>query len=370
MKKLLAILILCFYSNLALAADIYHLDPDHTNINWSASHFGFSKPSGKFARSEGIIILDEANPTKSSLEVTIDTRSIITGIDGFDNHLKSEDFFNVVQFPTAKFVSSQIITSGKNRGKIKGDLTLLGVTKPITLEARLNKIGINPFTRKKTAGFSAAAIIKRSDFGMNFGIPGVSDKVKIEIEAEAIFSSSSIIKEEEASQDVDDKNYVENNQWKIIKNESIVSFEAKQANSAIKGDFTGVSGSILFDKNKKQGNEVKIEIETSSIRMSFNDALDVLKKSDWLDINSFKKAIFIAKDFKAISDKKMIASGNLTIKNKTIPVNFNFEFTEYTKTKAVAKGSFKVNRKNFGIGNNDNKVDDQVEISFIISATK
>jgi polyisoprenoid-binding protein YceI len=169
----------------AFALDSYTLDPYHTNVFWRANHFGFSSPSGKFADVSGAILLDDEAPEKSSVKVTIRTDSVITGIEKFDNHLKSPDFFNVGEYPTATFISSKVERMGENAAKVHGALTLLGVEKPVVLDVTLNKIGVNPISHKKTAGFSAKLIIKRSEFGMKYALPGVSDDVDILIEAEA-----------------------------------------------------------------------------------------------------------------------------------------------------------------------------------------
>jgi len=165
-------------------AEKFILDPTHTNITWSANHVGFSNPNGKFAKSSGVMFLDEVNPESSSVEVEIDMSGIITGFEDFDKHLKSADFFNSEKFKTAKFVSTKVEVLAKDIAKIHGNLTLLGVTKPVILEAKLNKIGRHPFTLKKTAGFSATATIKRSDFGIKYGLSLVSDEVKIAFEVE------------------------------------------------------------------------------------------------------------------------------------------------------------------------------------------
>ena len=165
-------------------AEKFILDPTHTNITWSANHVGFSNPNGKFAKSSGVIFLDEVNPESSSVEVEIDMSGIITGFEDFDKHLKGADFFNIEKFKTAKFVSTKVEVLAKDIAKIHGNLTLLGVTKPVILEAKLNKIGRHPFTLKKTAGFSATATIKRSDFGIKYGLSLVSDEVKIAFEVE------------------------------------------------------------------------------------------------------------------------------------------------------------------------------------------
>ena len=176
-----------FLSFPALAAgENYTLDPNHTNVVWSANHFGFSNVYGKFAKVEGKLTLDEAKPEASKLSVVVTPASIITGIDKFDAHLKSDAFFDVEKFATATFESTKVVvTEPGKKAIVTGNLTLHGVTKPIALDVTLNKIGEQPMTKKKTAGFSATTTIKRSDFGMTFALPGVSDDVKIIIESEA-----------------------------------------------------------------------------------------------------------------------------------------------------------------------------------------
>lgn len=163
----------------------YNLDPSHTNITWHASHFGFSSPSGKFTESEGTLVLDEDNPANSTVSVTIKPASVLTGIEKFDTHLQSEDFFHVEKFPTARFVSDKVEVTGDDSANVHGSLTLLGVTKPAVLDVKLNKIGENPMDKTKTAGFSASTTIHRSEYGMDYALPGVSDAVEITIEAEA-----------------------------------------------------------------------------------------------------------------------------------------------------------------------------------------
>lgn len=170
----------------AHAADSYQFDPMHTNINWRANHFGFSSPSGHFAIKEGSVVLDEAAPDKSTVNVTIDTASLATGFDKFDDHLKGEDFLNTDKFPDATFKSTKVepAKDGKT-AKVEGELTLHGVTKPVVLDVTLNKQGDHPMNQKKTVGFSATVTIKRSEFGIDKYTPGVSDEVQISIEAEA-----------------------------------------------------------------------------------------------------------------------------------------------------------------------------------------
>ncbi len=167
------------------AAERYMLDPSHTNVLWHANHMGFSTPSGKFTDVTGTLMLDEQDPSQSSLEVTVKPGSVLTGIPKFDDHLKGPDFFNVEKHPAATFKSSRVEVTGKETAKVHGDFTLLGKTMPLVLDVKLNKIGENPMSKVKTAGFSATGTVVRSQYGMNYGLPMVGDEVKLTIEAEA-----------------------------------------------------------------------------------------------------------------------------------------------------------------------------------------
>ncbi len=170
----------------ANAADTYTLDPTHTTVIWNATHMGFSKPHGLFPLVEGTLQLDEANPEASKLDVTVPTTKLTTGIPKFDDHLKNADFFNVEKFPTATFKSTKIEKTGDKTAKVTGDLTLVGVTKPVTLDVTFNQKKPNPMSQKETVGFSATGVIKRSEFGINYAVPNVSDEVPLIIEAEAV----------------------------------------------------------------------------------------------------------------------------------------------------------------------------------------
>jgi polyisoprenoid-binding protein YceI len=189
--------LLAFFTTLALifgfssfvqAADTYTLDPNHTYVLWHINHFGFSNPSGKWM-AQGTLILDQANPQNSKVNVTIQIANLVTGVPELDAHLKEPLFFDAAKFPTATFVSDKVDVTGKNTAKVHGMLTVHGVTKPIVLNVTLNKIGINPINNKQTAGFSATATLDRSDYGITTLIPDISDLVKINIEMEANKSS-------------------------------------------------------------------------------------------------------------------------------------------------------------------------------------
>lgn len=190
MKRILINLIIFFqcYFSFAVAAstiETYQLDPMHTYVLWSTSHVGYSIQTGKFVLVDGTITFDEAKPQNSKLNVIIHTDNIVTGIPKLDKHLRSKDFLNVENYPTATFVSDKIIVTSKNTGKIYGKLTLLGVTKPTILDVKLLKTGIHPITDKKSLGFSATGKIKRSDFGMKYFVPAVGDEITLNIGAEA-----------------------------------------------------------------------------------------------------------------------------------------------------------------------------------------
>jgi polyisoprenoid-binding protein YceI len=174
-----------FSFNGIAAEEKYTIEPNHTSVTWSANHFGFSKVSGKFNEIEGTILFDEKNPEKSSAEITIKTTGIVTGVAKLDEHLKSSDFFDVKNFPIAKFVSKKVSVTGKNKIKIVGDLTILNTTKTITLNAIFNKSGKNPINQKQTIGFSATSSLSRSEFGIKYALPAIDDKIDLAIEIEA-----------------------------------------------------------------------------------------------------------------------------------------------------------------------------------------
>ena len=175
-----------FASQLASAEPVkYQLESNHAFVVWSASHFGFSDQMGKFPEITGEIIFDEKKMSESSVDATIKIDSLVTGSEKFDAHLKSADFFDVKKFPTAKFVSKKVTATGENKAKVEGELTLHGVTKTVILEVKINKKGTSLVTQKETVGFSATAQIKRSEFGIDYAAPGISDEVKLKIEVEA-----------------------------------------------------------------------------------------------------------------------------------------------------------------------------------------
>ncbi|MCB1681162.1 MAG: polyisoprenoid-binding protein [Rhodospirillales bacterium] len=162
----------------------YAFDKLHTQIIFFVSHLGYSHSEGKFLDFDGGFTFDRTDPSKSSVEVTINTAGLNMDDQKWDDHLKSADFFDVEKFPTMTFKSTNVEVTGDDTANITGDLTLLGVTKPVTLAVKHNKSGKHPFGDKYVSGFSATATIKRSDFGMKYGLPLLGDDVDIHIEVE------------------------------------------------------------------------------------------------------------------------------------------------------------------------------------------
>ncbi len=187
--KLLSLIIatsLYFINPANAAPETYEFDKVHTQILFFVSHLGFSMSQGEFHDYEGTIIFDQENPQNSSVNVTIKTDSIDMDDEKWDKHMRNEDFFDVKKYPTMTFKSTEINVTGENMADIKGDLTILDVTKPIILKTTFNKAGVHPFSKRYVSGFSANAEIKRSEFGIDYGLPGVGDTVNIRIEVEAV----------------------------------------------------------------------------------------------------------------------------------------------------------------------------------------
>lgn len=184
MKKLIIIAALAILPLKAVTAADYSIDPAHTFASFAISHLGFSSVRGKFDRQSGSMQLDPA-AKKASVMIEIDATSIDTGYDKRDAHLQSPDFLNAVENPTITFKSTAVTWNGSVLATVTGDLTILGVSKPVTLTVTSMKCGPNPFTKKDTCGFSATGSIKRSDYGVNYGLPGIGEVLDLQIEVEA-----------------------------------------------------------------------------------------------------------------------------------------------------------------------------------------
>lgn len=188
MRKILAVLTVfsaLIFASTANATETYQIDPSHTYIQWHINHLGFSEQTGKWMPT-GTIVIDEANPKNSKVDISVDVAGMVTGVDKLNEHLKGESFFDVAKYPVATFVSDKVTVTGKNTAKVHGILTVRGVAKPITLDVTLNKKGVSVVSDKMTMGFKANTKLKRSDFGMTAFLPALGDDVKIDIQAEAI----------------------------------------------------------------------------------------------------------------------------------------------------------------------------------------
>ena len=167
------------------APETYVVEGTHTFPSFSYTHLGFSTQQSRFDKTTGKITIDRAAKT-GSLDVSIDTKSVNTGVEVFNGHLKGEDYFNVEKFPVITFKSSNFKFDGDKPATINGDLTIKGVTKPVTLAVTSFNCAPHPFTKKEVCGANASTRIKRSEFNAGKNAPAVSDEVTLYIAVEAI----------------------------------------------------------------------------------------------------------------------------------------------------------------------------------------
>ncbi|HIJ38249.1 MAG TPA: polyisoprenoid-binding protein [Rhodospirillaceae bacterium] len=167
-----------------LEGGAFVLDKGHARLIFSFNHFGYSTSYGFFPSLEGKLKFDPKTVASSEVEVTVDLAGLDTTVPKLDEHMKSEGFFDVAKFPKAVFKSNKITVTGPTTGTISGDLTLHGVTKPVTLTASFNGGGINPVSKAYVLGFNATGHITRSEFGLGLYAPAVSDDVLLTISAE------------------------------------------------------------------------------------------------------------------------------------------------------------------------------------------
>lgn len=173
-------------SSVTLAAPVdYKIDPTHTATVFSWNHFGFSTPSANFSDIQGVIKVDNAKPANSSVNVTIPLSSVNTNVPALDKEFQEEAWFNAAKYPNITFKSTKVETKDKKHFKITGDLTVKGVTKPVVLDAVLNKQSEHPMAKVPAIGFNATTSFKRSDFGLGNYVPNVGDKITVNITTEA-----------------------------------------------------------------------------------------------------------------------------------------------------------------------------------------
>ena len=164
----------------------YTIEPTHTFVTFEVSHFGTSFNRGRWDRKEGTVQFDRAART-GRVELTIDMGSINSGVAQFDGHLKSKDFFNAAEFPTARFVGEKFVFNGDKVAAVEGTLTMLGKSNPVTLKANQFNCYTNPIFKREVCGGDFEATIQRSQWGITYGMPVVApDSVRLLIQVEAI----------------------------------------------------------------------------------------------------------------------------------------------------------------------------------------
>lgn len=186
LKTLAAALVLVSAAGAALAApETYVLDANHSYPRFSYSHFGYSTQLSRFDKTSGKIVFDKAAKT-GAVDVVIDTRSVNTGSSVFNEHIQGEDFLDTAKYPTATFKSTKVVFDGDKPASIEGNLTLKGVTRPVTLTVTSFQAMPHPMLKKDAIGANATVTVKRSDFNAGKYAPYVGDDVRIDIAVEAI----------------------------------------------------------------------------------------------------------------------------------------------------------------------------------------
>jgi polyisoprenoid-binding protein YceI len=173
------------FSVSAYAAETYKLDPEHTSVVYRVKYSGVTFVYGRFNGPTGTFVFDETSPAKSSIEMQVDANNIDTAVEKRDNHLKSPDFFNAGEHPLVTFKSTSVKKINSNTYQVTGNVTLLGKTRKLTVNAKHTGSGKDPWGNFRR-GFETSFTIKRSDFGMNFMLGGVSDEVGITVSVSGI----------------------------------------------------------------------------------------------------------------------------------------------------------------------------------------
>ena len=188
--KVLGVLAIALPFAAIAAPENYTIDPNHTYSHFEVEHLGVSHQRGRFDRTSGKFTLDHAAKS-GSIELNIETASVSTGdnVKGnrprtLDDHLRTADFFNVAEFPRMTFKSTGVKFAGDNPAEITGNLTIIGVTKPVTLKVERWVCKDNPMSKKPMCGGNASASLKRTDFGMKYGVPAIGDEVRLWISVE------------------------------------------------------------------------------------------------------------------------------------------------------------------------------------------
>lgn len=177
----------------AARADTYVFDRDHTLVSFSWERTGLSRQQGRFTDVQGSVAFDPAKVEESTVDVTVRISSLQTGVDALDRQLRSRDFFDSGSFPVATFKSTQVRATAEKSGEVTGDLTIMGITKPVTLDVTWVSLGEHPhgsinaaYRGRTVAVFRATGSLKRSDWGLARVVPLVSDEIRLTIEAEML----------------------------------------------------------------------------------------------------------------------------------------------------------------------------------------
>ncbi|MGU3285121.1 YceI family protein [Methylobacterium mesophilicum] len=164
-----------------IQAGTYAVDPYHTQVGWRVSHMGLSNFYGGFSDVSGSLILDPKSPANSKLSVKIPVAAVTTPVGKLTDELKGDQWLDAGKYPDMTFVSTKIAPEGKDKAKVTGNLTLHGVTKPVTLDVTLVGAGANPLNKKYTVGFEATGTLKRSEFGVKTYVPLIGDDLHLTI---------------------------------------------------------------------------------------------------------------------------------------------------------------------------------------------
>ena len=179
----------CFLASACAGAApvAYTLDPAHTHVQFSWNHLQYSNPEAGFDDVTGTLMWDADDVANSSVDVTVKVDSVHSHVAVLDEKLKSAEFLDAQRYPKVRFVSTHVerLDAAGNL-QIRGNLTVHGTTRPVSLDAHLNRVGVYPMLEVPAAGFSASAVIKRSEFGVGEGIPYVGDELTVRITAEAL----------------------------------------------------------------------------------------------------------------------------------------------------------------------------------------
>ncbi len=167
---------------MAMPAGTYSVDPGHTLASFTLNHLGISSYTGQFGNPSGSLTIDPKNAAAASVEITFPVADVSTTSEKLDEHLQTADFFDAANHPDIRFVSTSVSIDGDS-AEITGDLSMHGVTKPVTLQAKLYGAANNPMNQKPSLGFTATTTIKRSDYGLTTYLPALGDEVTLNLDA-------------------------------------------------------------------------------------------------------------------------------------------------------------------------------------------